>query len=257
MKSLKISWGIHPPGLSYEQCFAAAKDAGFDGIDFLPANKYFFLPPTDIQALSKKYNLPITGMHSPLHLIPYAPEFLFQRIINLTSSFPEVKTYVIHMTMVLNYLQNNTNKIERLSEMAQKRGITLCFESNPIFFPLQYYPKETYVPDAYGDFCVKHNLSMTMDMSHIASVGGDIVEFYKKYYKNIRMMHLSDFKDGVEHLPLGMGALPLKKLFAEMKKTNQEHYIVFEIGTFPKGETLEGKKAMLKASTRMMKEFFH
>lgn len=256
VKAIKISWGIRPPGFSYETCFSMAKDAGFDGIDFLPSNKYFFVPPNDIIKFSQKYKIDVTGMHSPLHLVPYAPQFLFSRIVKLTSYFPNVKTYVVHMSMLLNYLQNNPKKIETLCKMGKEKGITICFESNPIMFPLQYYPKETYEPAAYGDFCVKHNLSMTLDTSHIASVGGDIVEFYKKYYRHIRMMHLSDFKDGKEHLPFGQGVLPLKKLFDEMKKTKQEHYIVFEIGNFPLAKHIQDKQKALKASTSMMKNYF-
>jgi len=256
MKGIKISGSAPHPHMSYEQCFAMAKEAGFDSMDFFPSLKHFIIPPIEIIALSKKYAIPVTGMHSPLHLIAYTPQFLFKRIIELTNLFPLVKTYVVHMSMILNYLENNPKKAKKIAELAQEKGITICFESNPIFFPLQYYPKETYVPTAYGDFCVKNNLSMTMDTSHIASVGGDIVEFYKTYYKHIRMMHLSDFKDGIEHLPFGQGSLPLTKLFDEMKKTKQEHYIVFEIGNFPNAKTLGEKTEALRKSVSFMKEYF-
>lgn len=254
MASVKIALGIGPLD-PYEKSFEIAKSAGFDGVDFLPANKHFFFPPHEIAVYSKKYALPVTGMHSPLYLVPYAPQFLFPRLLSITKYFPEVKTYVVHMSMVLNYLQNNTEKITKLTSLAKDRGVTVCFESNPIFFPLQYYPKQTYVPDIYGQYCVKHTLSMTFDTSHIASVGGDIVDFYKKYHSHIKMLHVSDFKDGIEHLPLGKGSLPLRKLFEEMRKTKHDHYIVFEIGFSRRKSTKERIKELTE-SVSFMKSFW-
>lgn len=257
MKKNQIALGIKFRGFSYEECFKIAKNTGFNGIDFLPSYAHLFFPPRDVIRYSKLYNVPVISMHEQLQLVFYTPRLLFSRMLYLTYFFPQVDTYVVHLSSLLNQFQYNTKKIEQFVFMAKQKGITISFESNPLrtFLFLQRYPKETYDPDTFAKFCITNNLAITFDTSHIASVGGDIIDFYKKYHLYISVIHLSDFKDGIEHLPLGQGSLPIDRLFQEIKKTKLNYKIILEINTFPYAMNKKNKQEDIKRSIELVKTY--
>lgn len=251
----KLALGIKFRGFSFEEGFAIAKDAGFDGVNFLPSYTHLLLSPKDIIGYSKTHDIPVIGIHEQLQLVLYTPSFLFPRMLYLTTFFPHADTYVVHLSSLLNPFQYNTKKIKQLVLKAKEKGITIAFESNPIFPLLQRYPKETYEPEKFGNFCAQHGLAITFDTSHIASVGGNIVDFYKRYHQHIRVIHLSDFQNGVQHLPLGQGSLPLERLCEEMKRTNYAHNIVFELDSFPSARSKQDKVQDIKRSVDSVKNY--
>lgn len=244
----KLSLGIRIKGFSYEESFAIAKETGFDAVDFGPQTKHLFTDASAIKALSEKYKIPVTSIHQPLYLIPFAPQFLFRRMLAIANHFPDAKHYILHLSGFFNHFQSNQKKIDVFTRLAKKRGISIAFESNPVFLFLTAYPKVTWHADKFGEYCQENNVPIVFDTSHIASVGGDVVEFYEKYHKHIRVLHLSDFKNGVEHLPLGEGALPIKKLLQVIRSKQQKLHIIFEINTFPSTATKKEKIAAIQKS---------
>lgn len=251
---VKVALGVKFRGFSYQECFSMLAGVDCDGVELLLTPKYLFLKPDLLVVLSKQYNVPVISIHAPISFVPYAPQVIFARMLAIKDFFPNADTYVVHLSSLLNHFQNDTKKIEKISAIAREKGITLCFESNPKFSILKYYPKETYQPDAFGQFCMDHNLAITLDTSHISSAGGDIVEFYEKYHKNIKVIHLSDFKNGVEHLPLGYGLLPLEKLFKSIRNAKLAPKITLEIIRFPGITEKKVKEKIIKESIQYTKK---
>ena len=251
---VKVALGVKFRGFSYHECFSMLEGVDCDGVELLPTLRHLFSDLHLLADLSKKYNVPVIGIHMPIYFVPYAPQMLFTKMITIKDFFPKADTYIVHVSSLLNHFQYNTKKIEKISTIAEEKGITICFESNPRFSFLKYYPKVTYDPDAFGAFCLKHKLAITFDTSHISSAGGDIVEFYEKYHKNIKVIHLSDFKNGAEHLPLGHGSLPLEKLFRSIRKTKLTPRIILEINKFPGITEKKSKKKIIKENIQYTKE---
>jgi len=245
---IKVALGTTFYPFNHEELFQFAKQSGFDGIDYLASYKDIFSTPHHILELSNHYKIPIIGIHQPLQLVFNTPSLLLKNMVNISNIFHKVNTYVIHLSSVINILEQTPSKIIRLKELSKDKGLTLCFESNPIMPILKWYPKVTFDPLTYGEFCVKNNIQMTFDLSHIASANYDIVTFYKKYHANIAVIHMSDFKNGKEHLPLGHGALPLRELFTEIKKNPQHKKIVFEINSFPTARSKKEKLEQIQES---------
>ena len=74
MKKSINAWSM-PKELTFEECFIAAKEAGFDGIEFnvdVPGGHGLTMDITeeqlaDIKALSEKYELPVVSISSSMH----------------------------------------------------------------------------------------------------------------------------------------------------------------------------------------------
>lgn len=252
---IKIALGSTFSPFSHKESFQFAKQAGFDGVDYLASYKDIFFTPHTILRYSQKYNIDVTGIHQPLQLVPNIPTILLKNLIDISKIFKQADTYVIHLSSLINIFNQTPYKITLLNNIAKKYGLTLCFESNPVLPIISWYPKVTYDPDTYATFCVQNNLQMTFDLSHIASAKYDVVLFYKKYHTNISIIHMSDFKNGKQHLPLGQGALPLEKLLREIKINPQHKKIIFEISSFPNGKTKEAKLRQITKSLEMTRNF--
>lgn len=235
--------------------FSLAKELKFDGVDYISTIPDIFLTPKQPLALSKEYSVPILGIHAPMHLLFYTPPFFFNRLINMISLFPECKVFNFHLSGFVNHLQKNGKNIKLFSSLAKKHGITLSFESNPMLVGLQYYPKVTYDPETFAQYCIANNLPITFDTAHIAHCNYDIVAFFRKYNKHIKLIHLSDSIGSTQHLSLGKGNLPIKDLLREIKKSSFDELIAFEICHFKNGTTLKGKTEEIRKSFHMVKQY--
>ena len=229
----KIALSVNFRKFSYKECFAFLEGIKCDGVELMLDPKYLILNPHPLMDLSKTFKVPVISFHAPLFLVPYLPRIFFKQVLRMSDFFPDVKNCVLHLSSLLEYYPPQTHKIADLLILAREQGLTLCFESNPSYFPFKLGPKITYSPFAFGDFCLKNNLSITFDTSHVASAGVDIAEFYEKYYKNIKNIHLSDYKNGKEHLPLGHGNLPLETLLKSIKEHKMNPQITLELNKFP------------------------
>lgn len=236
-----------------------AKEAGFDGIDHIATMHELLRSKENISKLSKKYGMPVLGIHSPLPLVAVTPVVLFSKLFRYISFFPECKVYNFHLSGFMHPLFNwKGNTLKRFMNLAKDKKIAISFESNPVL-PIRvasrFYPKVTYHPELFATYCVQNNLPITFDTSHIADQGHDIVQFYRSYHKTIHLIHLSDYKTNAQHLPLGEGTLPLEALFKEMKRTRYRGTVSFEIYTFPNKTSIEEKLSMLKQNLKFFKKY--
>ncbi|MBP9718991.1 MAG: sugar phosphate isomerase/epimerase [Candidatus Levybacteria bacterium] len=241
---------------SIEEQIIFAKEAGFDGIDYLQQFQDIFVIPRHILALTKKHKIRIKAVHIPLPLVLFTPFFLQQRVIESLKHFPHMELFNIHLSSLRNPFQRNIQNIENFFHLAKKHRIKISCESNSNEYLIpDYYPKETYDPKTFAAFCKQHNIPMTVDVSHIASWKENIVDFFQKNAANISLFHLSDMTHRNHHQPFGKGNLPLKELFKEMKRMKYKGMIVFEIFHFPKHNNKQEILADIKKSLSMFKKY--
>lgn len=238
-----------------DELFQVAKKFKFDGVDYCATIQDVFTAPKNLLTLSKKYSLSILGIHAPMHLLFYTPSFFVKKIINMMDFFPDCEVLNFHLSGFVNYFQKNEKNLKQFSLLAQKKGITLSIESNPLLAGLQYYPKVTYDPELFAQYCIANNLSITFDTAHIAHCDYDIVAFFRKYSKYIKLIHLSDSIGSMQHLSLGKGNLPIKELLQEIKNSSFNNMIAFEICNFQEGISLREKTEEIKKSLAMAKEY--
>lgn len=240
--------------LTLEEQVIIAKQAGFDAIDYIASIKDLFSPPKKIMRLTKKHKIKVNAVHIPVLLVLYTPQFLFNKIIKLINYFPESQVFNFHLSGFLNPLGKHIRELEKFKQIMRKNKINISCESNPNeYLIFKHFPKETYDPDSFAQFCISHNLPINLDTSHVAAWNYDIVKFFKKYHAYINLMHLSDMTFNKQHLPFGKGILPLREFFEE-KKVATYKIIIFEISNFPKGSSKEDMLKELKSSINMFKK---
>lgn len=232
-----------------------AKELKFDGIDYMSTIPELFSNSQKILRLSKEYDVPILGVHAPLHLLLYTPEVTFKGLLKMISSFPDCKVFNFHLSGFINPIHRNDTYFKKFVSLARKNHIPLSLESNPQELGLRYYPKITWEPDLFANYCLTNKLGITFDTSHVANLNYDIVTFFRKYHKYIKLIHLSDCNKNIQHLPLGKGNLPIKDLLKEIKRFGYDQQITFEINHFPKGITTEEKIETIRKNFKMVKQY--
>jgi sugar phosphate isomerase/epimerase len=100
-------------------------------------------------------------------------------------------------------------------EKYRKACSFVCIENMPLF---DGYFVPLVTPEALNAFAARDGLSVTLDTTHYAQIGIDIVEAARKLGENIRTVHLSDFKEGRSHVFIGEGQLDLSGLFDVLDK---------------------------------------
>lgn len=256
MKSVKplIAVDLMSIGIS-EEIISFTKHVGFDGIEYMMNLKDFLFKPNVVFNICKKYNLPIISLHQPLLLLLYTPPWLFNRMISISAKISTVQTVNSHLSGYMPIWQSEKNVLNYVQQ-ASTLHVATTFESNPgRSFISRMFPKVSYDPVLFQGFCRQYRLPITLDVSHIASFNYDIVKFFSDNHKQIALIHLSDYRDGIEHLPLGEGKLPLKELLHEIKKTKWHGIITFEIFNFMKHPTREEKLDSLKKSLYFVRKY--
>ncbi len=253
-------YGTKPLEFTYRpfkliELFRIAKELSLDGVDYIATIPDLFSTPKIPLALSKEYGVPIIGIHAPMHLLFYTPSFFFNRLINMISFFPDCKVFNFHLSGFVNHLQKNGRNLKQFSYLAKEHGVTLSIESNPLLAGLQYYPKVTYDPETFAEYCIANNLPITFDTTHVAHCNYDIVAFFRKYNKHIKLIHLSDSIGSIQHLSLGKGNLPVKELLKEIRKSSFNQFLEFEICNFPNGTTVKEKTEEIRKSFNMVKQY--
>lgn len=232
-----------------------AKKLGFDGIEYTATIPELFTNSKKILSLSDKYEVPVISVHAPPHMVLYTPEITFEKLCKMYKTFPDCKVFNFHLSGFVNPLHITDTYFKKFLTYIQKNNIPLSLESNPKMFGLHHYPKITWEPDLFAEYCIANGLAITFDTSHIAHWKHDVITFFKKYHKHIKLIHLSDYAGTTQHLPLGEGELPLKELFQEIKKVKYNHEITFEIKSFPNQATKEEKIKAIQKSIIMARHF--
>lgn len=232
-----------------------AKEAGFDGVDYILTLRDLIKTPS-ILPLVKKYQIPVLSLHVPIILVAHTPSLAYRLIFRQTTFFPQCKAVNFHLSGTRNYLTWSATDSKNIIALGKKYRQLVAFESNPKMYGIHHlFPKVTYDAESFGQYCVANNLPINMDLSHIATCNYDINKFYLKYQKHITMIHMSDYrkKDKEQHLPFGMGDLPIVDLLKNLKKTNFKGHIVFEVVHFPKNFSLEEKITAVKESLQLFR----
>jgi sugar phosphate isomerase/epimerase len=93
--------------------------------------------------------------------------------------------------------------------------------------PLPGYTLPLTQPLALKSFTANHGLGITLDTTHYAQMGQDLLEAAQILNGNIRSIHLSDFKAGRTHVFIGDGDLSLAEFFRSLE-TGTLNSIVLE-----------------------------
>ncbi len=110
-----------------------------------------------------------------------------------------------------------SGEIVRALEKYRKACSFITIENMP-FFDGYFVPLTT--PEELNAFVSENGLSVTFDTTHYAQIGIDIVQAARILGRDIKTIHLSDFKAGSLHAFIGEGELDLAGFFGVIDREN-------------------------------------
>jgi sugar phosphate isomerase/epimerase len=133
-----------------------------------------------------------------LDLLGYAPGCIVFHTPHIEGSYDQ------------RWWQTIVDQIVKAAESYRSSETSVTLENMP-FFDGYYVPLTT--PQALLTFVAQNELGVTLDTSHYAQIGVDVVQAASILQKKIKTIHLSDFVAGQAHVFVGDGELDFTSLF--------------------------------------------
>jgi sugar phosphate isomerase/epimerase len=216
--------------------FTSLKNAGVDGIELLIPLYSSDKNISDVKQITRENNIPVLSIHQSLSSLTSISLSEITRLCQIANLF-SAKVITLHAGALGGKLLD-PYFVTTLKELQKKYKVAFGVENMPK--SLFFFGKGFTYRDKEFTFLLKDlNLSITFDTTHLAQVGGDIIDFYLNSKDQIVNIHLSDYKtDWVNkklllykgtHLPLLKGELDIKKFLSILKKNYYSGLITMEI----------------------------
>ena len=260
-KSMKISLStssVNP--LNVNVAFEAAKLLGYDGIELMVSPNKLTQNLDYVKKMINETGIPVTSVHAPTLLLckfvwGTNPEGKLVKSVDFANALG-ANTVVVHPPFKSNEYAGRF--IEVANTLTRQNPVDVAIEN---MFPWVVKGREIqmYGP-AWEETCEKSD-HLTFDFSHAALSGMDIMSFFEKYHQKVRVIHFTDgsrrnkakgdaIKD--EHMLPGEGDMPLREVYALLKRKGWSGETILEINTH-KHRTLRDKLPALQQSI----DFFH
>jgi sugar phosphate isomerase/epimerase len=251
-----------------ETTFNVASRLGFDGVEVLITQSSFTRDVARLSGLVDKYGIPILALHAPNVL---ASSFVWGRnhfrkmfrTVELAHAL-QVDTIVVHPPY---FVQRSHAKwfVDNVNILEAESGLNIAVEN------MFYWRRKNKLSRIFGpewETIVDNVDSLTIDFSHAALSGFNILNFTKQHIGKTKHIHVSDatlipdvpFLEGVkmpvkdEHLPLGDGSQPVGETLRFLKDINWGGNLVCEINLHPYRDNNVAKMRKLKTSLEYIRK---
>lgn len=252
MSNIKIglsSSALYPSPVS--KTFEVASRLGYDGVEVMVTHSQNSRGEERLQDMIQKYQIPILSFHAPNLLLT---SFVWGRshhnkmfqTVELAQKL-NVDTIVVHPPMRTER-RHAKNFLDNVAELERESGLKVAVEN---MFPWRVGTKEAriYAP-TWDEITAKAN-NLTIDFSHAALSGLNILELATEFKDKIAHIHLCDGRihDGSisrtkdEHLLPGYGDQPIPQTLQFLNNNNWQGSVVAEVNL----RHLKNSQAKLKA----------
>lgn len=240
-----------------DRTFALAQSVGFDGVEIMIDNHWDTRDVAYLRCLQERHSLPILSLHSPFPLIsvngwPWDEAVRTQRTMALAEALG-VPTIVTHLPLRLHIAVVQTTLVQRrlllptpwrwgrsyrrwletaLPTLQGASPVTVAVENMPCH-RLGRWRLDVHRLNRVEEWAQFPYL--TLDTTHLGTWGLDILAVYEQVADRVAHVHLSNFRDGREHLRLDDGDLPLSAFLERL------------VGRFQGTVTVELNPASLEA----------
>jgi sugar phosphate isomerase/epimerase len=215
-----------------KEVFEKLKSSGVEGIELLlPIN----FSNTDFQYLKNIFDESgaiVNSVHQPLRLITRTNVKEIEMLFLFAKKF-SAKLIVLHLYNAKVQIFNK-QYLETLHKLEEDYGIKVTFENTQKF--AQIFNKKRYWDgQIFADVVKNAGFSITLDTTHLADAGGDMIAFYKQNKERVINIQVSDYRakwprPGL-HLVPGMGDLPMEEFLKVLKDNKYDGFITMEIKT--------------------------
>ena len=237
-------------GFSLRRVFREVAQAGFEGVELLVAPEVLGRGPAAIRSLARDHGLAIEAVHRSLFPIPGWNEHRggLARMVDLAR--------VVGARLVVIHPPRWFRGSDRPRDQRFQRDVDRAVgEAGPeVRIAIENLSRKTAQdaanplndPAGLRDFAEAHGLALTLDTSHAASFGHDILALYPSFRDRLANVHLSDFcprgrwaqnrllaNHFVQHQVPGTGVLPLEELLARLVADDYHGNVSLEVGPIP------------------------
>jgi sugar phosphate isomerase/epimerase len=216
--------------LRLEDSFSAIKAAGAEAVEILVTQDEDTQSPNRLESLASRHDLQVVALHAPLLLLTRRvftkdPLVKIRRTLELTRALG-VRTIVLHPPYLWQ-VKYSLWLLHELEDTMSGTGTTITMEN---MYPLSFGTRRL----GFQRFLALGSLGrfrhITLDTSHLAVAGEDIVAAYRELADRVVHVHLSDNrgKGRDSHAPLGSGILPITQFLRELD-VNVVRNLVLEV----------------------------
>ena len=217
-----------------DRSYGWAAEAGYDGVEIMMDQRWDTVQETYLNHLIEKHGIPILALHTPLHegVWRLDPEETLIRSAKLAAR--------IGTPVVIVHPPPPGRPLARWAtgplESARQEGVHVAVENMPrgrARYPLSIRRNRScYLPEhlsGIGD--------VTLDTSHVAASGLELIATYRMLAGQLRHVHLSDsdLTGGDQHRLPGRGKLPLAELLAALERDDYPGAVSLELKPWPLG----------------------
>ncbi len=223
---------LHPFGL--DRVYGWAAEVGYDGVEVMMDERWDTHQDAYLNHLTDKHGIPIRALHTPLHRGAWGlePGETLVRAARLAVRI-EVPVVVVHPPPPGRPLARWA--AGPLKEARAQEGVSVAVENlakGRAKTPFSVRRRSCYKPEhlfGLGD--------VTLDTSHVAASGLDLMEVHSKLVGQLRHVHLSDsdLSGGDQHRLPGKGKLPLKEFLARLGGSEYPGAVSLELKPWPLG----------------------
>lgn len=216
-----------------EYGFRMAAEHGYDGLELVVTHDRRSQTAAAVQQLIAKYGVPVRSVHVPCFLLTqhvwgFTPTAKLQRALEM-AAVVGAGTVVTHppFRWQRSYARQFGSAVLQLHGMG---GVSLAVEN---MFPAHILgrPVEIF---SHTDPALPGFPAVTLDTSHAAASGAELMAVAAEMGPRLEHVHLSDSmrRGGDEHLPPGEGRLPLRELADELVTRGFAGDVVIEAHLF-------------------------
>jgi sugar phosphate isomerase/epimerase len=215
-----------------KEVFEKLKSSGVNGIELLLLTNF---SDADFQYLKKIFNennVIVNSIHQPLRLVTKTDIKEIEMLFYFAKKF-SAKLIVLHLQNAKEQIFNK-KYLEMLHKLENDYAIKVTFENTQKF--AQIFNKNRYWEGKkFAEVVRNSGFSITLDTTHMADAGGNIIEFFKQNKDIIIEVQLSDYKAKWPkprlHLQPGKGTLPMEEFLKVLKQNKYDGFITMEIKT--------------------------
>lgn len=201
-----------------EQSFAAIRAAGGEAVEVMVTQDTGTQSAATLERLAQRYDLPIVAVHAPQLLLTRRvfttdPLEKIRRTLEITRAL-DVRTIVLHPPYVWQ-LRYGLWIVHELQDAIAGSGTAITMEN---MYPVAFGRRKVGFQRFQGLDNLLRFSHVTLDTSHCAVAGEDLLQSYAALRDRVVHVHLSDNrgKGRDSHAPPGEGVLPLAEFMESL-----------------------------------------
>ena len=262
-----------------DRVFGLAKEAGFDGIEVLLDGRWDTRQADYLRHLRDSYGLPVVSLHSPFHLIwvpgwEQDPIWRLKRTVELAEAL-SARVVVAHpplgwlrislrvtgassargfwVGLPLSWFVGRSHArwlCDELESFQRETEVTIAVENMP---RLQIGPLGFDLYQMTHLETLERFRHLTLDTTHLATRGMDIIQTYERLAGRVAHIHLSNY-NGREHRLPWDGPLPLADFLRRFAQDDYGGIVTLELQ--PEALGAGGDDQQVLANLRAAVDFY-